>query len=169
MDKAARIRWSLILVALAATVAAIVAPAEEVDDVVAPNTRPAAVTPIATSVAASMLQPFASEAEADPFAPRGWTAPLVEVSLPPTAAVAAATAAPEVPQAPPLPYKFIGRFSDGAGGYVYLADGEVAHAVRTGDVVASTYKVVSIQPRQMVFEHLPTGTKQDFSLPDPDQ
>ena len=177
MDKAARLRWTVILLALAATIAAIVVPAGEMDDVVAPQATPRdtvrARAPAAVSLAAAgvnmMPQPFASEAETDPFEPRDWTPPPEPPPVQATPVAPAAPPVPEPPQAPPLPYKFVGRFSDDGGGYVYLANGETAHAVRAGDVIAGTHKVISIQARQIIFEHLPTGIKQEFSLPDPDQ
>lgn len=174
MLNAAQIRWTILICALAATVAAIVAPAgESLADADAPPARTRTMARAdAKAPAITMLQPFESEAETDPFALRGWTPPPVEeqkVAAPIQAPAAPASVVEQAPVAPPLPFRYMGRFSDDSGGYVYLAQGEQTHAVRVGDVILGMHKVISVSSNKIRFEYLPTGSQQELQLPDPEQ
>ncbi|PHV07024.1 secretion system X translation initiation factor [Janthinobacterium sp. BJB412] len=123
--------------------------------------RPSEVASFAEVLAAEP----ASVPDDDPFAPRGWQAP------PPPAPPASSAPAPVAtldltpPGPPPLPFRFVGRMSDGAELLVYLARGEQAYAARPGEVLDGTYKVAAIGPAQIEFEHIPTGAKQSLAFP----
>ena len=168
VDKAARIRWTVLLSALGATLAAMFYPVDEPQSAPVPMARvpapkPAAIAPAPPALAAhGVWEPLLE----DPFAPRRWDAP------PPPPPPVVATAAPVVtevvvapPGPPPLPFQFVGQMNDSADQVVYLARGEQALLARTGVTLEGTYKVLAITAVQIEFEHLPTGQKQALVFP----
>lgn len=168
MNKAARIRWIILLSALSATVAAIFYPVGAAVETASPVVTPR----VAQLVPAIPRHPVALRGLwepllADPFAPRRWEAPQAPVpapvlqAAPPT--VAEVVVAPPGP--PPLPFRFVGQMSDSAQQVVYLSVGEQALLARAGEVLEGTYKVLAITPLQIEFEHLPTGQKQALVFP----
>lgn len=114
-----------------------------------------------------------TDADADPFAPRGWDAVPVPVAVAPApvavAVIAVPDAPPPAPVAPPLPFSFMGRLSDGANATVYISRGEESWTVKGGETLDGNYKVASVAPQQIVFEYVPTGTQQTLALPEPDK
>jgi hypothetical protein len=172
VDKAARIRWTVLLTALAATIVATFYPLEQ------PPTRVAKPAPVAAR--ASILAPQVGTPAArgvwdpllsDPFAPRRWDAPPVVVAAPvaPPAPPPPPEPALVAPTGPPaLPFQFVGQMSDVGDGkdrVVYLSHGEQALVARVGEVLEGSYQVLDITPLQIEFEHLPTGQKQALALP----
>lgn len=168
MDKAARIRWSILLTALGATLVAMFLPvASPALAPVANAHAPAPKAPISVAVApASAVNGVWEPLLDDPFAPRHWEAPAqsapapVVVAPPPVAEVVVAPPGP-----PPLPFQFVGQMNDSADQVVYLARGEQALLARKGETLEGTYKVLAITPVQIEFEHLPTGQKQALVFP----
>lgn len=169
MNKAARIRWAVLLTALGATVAAIVYPLDEPAASAVPlaavhaSKQPKAAPKPPAVVVRGIWEPLL----ADPFAPRRWEAPappapapVVVAAPPPVAPVVVEPAGP-----PPLPYQFVGQMNDSADQVVYLARGDQALLARTGEVLEGTYKVLAITALQIEFEHLPTGQKQALVFP----
>lgn len=113
-----------------------------------------------------------ANADTDPFAPRGWdavAAPVVVASAPVVPVIVVPVAAPPAPVAPALPFAFMGRMNDGTSNLVYLSRGEESWTVKGGETLDANYKIVSMTPQQIVFEHLPTGTQQTLALPEPDK
>lgn len=166
MLKAQGGRWAVLLLSLAATIAAIVFPLEE--SPVSPSTPArAAAIPVNNepTVAPSELQRDWLAAEDNPFAPRGWSAP----PAPPVPA--RVVAAVMLDQAPPvaapaaLPFRFIGRMSDGNDHVIYLGQGEQLVSARQGDVLDGHYKVVAIRAAQMEFEDTTSGGRHVLPLP----
>jgi hypothetical protein len=109
----------------------------------------------------------------DPFAPRGWLPANVTPAIAPPPPVHVASPAVEpsatvAPVAPALPYSFLGKFDDGGRLVTYLRRGEQTYVVTSGQTLDDTYKVLSVDARQIEFEHLPTGTKQVLSVPPAD-
>lgn len=169
MDSSARRRWAVLLTALALTVAAIFfspAPAEVVE-VSARRVRAPIAVPATQAPPSEIAPVFEEDASADPFEKRGWAEP------PPVAPVAAPapverTVAPVVAEPsgpPPLPYRYVGSFSDDSGAVIYLARGDVAMVARVGETLDGTYKVAALQARSVEFEHISTGTKQSLPIP----
>jgi hypothetical protein len=161
-------RWAVLLAALAGTIVAIFYP---VDDGLVPAPPPPAMIltlkPL-VSVKAGADTVFAEvpELEADPFAPRGWQAPLLPPPPAPSKPLAVVPAGPiEPPGPPPLPFRYVGRMNDSADQVVYLGHGEQALLARPGDVLENTYKVLTINASQIEFEHLPSGQKQLLAIP----
>lgn len=170
MVSSQRRRWAALMTALALTLAAIYfgpAPAEVVEvsarrapDVTAQPTMQAATTEI--------IPVFEEEASADPFEKRGWAEPLpapapVVALAPVERTVVSVVVEPSGP--PPLPYRYVGSFSDDGGAVIYLARGEVAVVARVGETLDGTYKVAALQSRSVEFEHISTGTKQSLPIP----
>lgn len=169
MDKWARVRWALLLTALIATVAAIWMPVSEksVAASSAPALRRPALHPaIPAEDEAGTRTDGGSLGADDPFAPRGWQPPPPPAPAP-VARVEPLTVAPVdlTPQAPVLPFRFVGSMNDSAEHVVYLAHGEQALVARTGEVIEGTYKVLGITQNQIEFEYIPTGVKQALTLP----
>jgi len=169
VDKAARRRWVVLVGALLLTVAAMFFCPQ--DDAVV-EARPNRPTP-ANSIAAVPAPPtgapvFEEEGDANPFERRGWieppvVAPPVAESIPVLAA-AIVQVAPEGP--PPLPFKYVGRFSDDGAGVVYVSRGDAALVARVGDTLEGGYRVTAMDARQVDFEHISSGTRQSLQIPD---
>ena len=168
MDKAARMRWAVLLIALLGTLMAIFYPSDDDTEARGSAVRPRAV-PARLPVASPASDGTIGEETAsdpDPFAPRGWQAP--PPPPPPAAPVAAAALPPapvEPPGPPPLPFKFVGSMTDGADQVVYLGRGDQALVARSGDTLEGAYKVLGISATQIEFEHIPTGQKQVLAFP----
>ena len=84
----------------------------------------------------------------DLFPRQGWTPPAI------------ASAAPEKPTAPPLPFTYAGRYTEGSNIIVYLNEGAKMHKVRLGDTVNATYKIENIAPAAITLTYLPLGLQQ---------
>lgn len=170
MDKAARIRWAVLLSALCATVAAIfypvATPVDKTSAVVRHRTpKLATAAPVPAPVT---MRGLWDPLLADPFAPRKWDAPPpAPVPMPAAPAPAPAVAAVVVPPAgpPALPFQFVGQMTDSTQQVVYLSLGDQALLARVGEVLEGTYKVLAITPVQIEFEHIPTGQKQALVFP----
>jgi len=172
----AKQRWIVYLVALALTLAAVKwaggqdaaeaqAPAADRRDVGAPAARdapaPAARTERVPALQLERLGPRAPVAPAgDPFQARSWAPapdPGAEVRHP----------APR-PQAPPLPFAYMGRMVDDGTTTVFLAKDDRNFVARTGETLDGTYRVEKIDESGMVVTYLPLKIKQTLSFGDTD-
>lgn len=170
MDKAARLRWGILMTALTATIVAILLPGQEHAEREARTESRFAAARTGPLSAASAAQPESDSPDddsfADPFAPRGWQVPPAVVAAPaapPQLSVAPIDLTPPGP--PPLPFRFVGSFADGSEQLVYLARGEQALMAHAGDSLDSTYKVTEISPTKIEFEHIPTSSRQTLVIP----
>jgi hypothetical protein len=150
-----------------------------IDDTAEPDTvqavtRPARAPQAASGVAAPaptaapITAPMPRIGEPRMAQPRG---PLMPVHswLPPPAPppVTAQAAAP--PQAPVLPFRYLGRLDEGDGTpTVFLAEGALArpHVVRAGDRLRD-YEVLAITEQGMNFLYLPLQQKQQLLFGNP--
>ena len=90
----------------------------------------------------------------DIFAVQTW-----HVEPPPTPAAAA------VPQAPPLPFTYLGKLIDRGRVTVYLENGEDRNlAVRQGDVIDGIYRVKRITPDAVTFVYIPMNKQQTLEI-----
>jgi hypothetical protein len=80
-------------------------------------------------------------------------------ALPPPVAVA-----PPRPQAPPLPFKYLGRFSIDSNDSVLVVAGNRVLSVREGDVVEEAYRVERIGDTEIVLNYLPLEERQTLPL-----
>ncbi|MES2130512.1 MAG: hypothetical protein V4463_24835 [Pseudomonadota bacterium] len=164
MDSTARKRWFVLLTLLSTTIVAIFYPVEEAN---MPRARQARVPERAATehVVATVNLPETTDAEVDPFAPRGWQAPPQPPAVAPKANVAIVETPPPPPGPPSLPYQYVGSLNDEGKQVIYLGRGEQALIAHVGDVLDGTYKVLTIDARQIQFEHIPTGQKQSLAFP----
>lgn len=96
------------------------------------------------------------------------SAPLILFSTPPVIAPAVVPPPPPPPpQAPPLPFRVLGRYTDQKGGYVLLANDQRGIAVRLGDVIDGAYEVKAIEGSSMTLIYLPLRQAQilDIGMP----
>ncbi len=90
------------------------------------------------------------------FETKSWAPP------PPPPPAPAATAAP--PQAPPLPFHFIGWLDDGDRLRAFLSEGEKVHTVAEGDPVGQSYRVQRVEPNRITFLYVPMSQMQTLQL-----
>ena len=90
------------------------------------------------------------------FEPRSWAPPPPKSNLPP---------AP--PQAPPLPYTFVGKMVDDGQIIVFLTRQERNYAVRSGDKLDNIYQVDDIKPNVMLLTYLPLNLQQSLTIGSP--
>ena len=76
-------------------------------------------------------------------------------------------AARQPPAAPPLPFRFIGRVYQDGGTQAYVARGAKIIAVRKGDVVDNDYRVEKLGATELVFTHIPSGSRQVMQFTPP--
>lgn len=74
---------------------------------------------------------------------------------------------PPPPQAPPLPFRVLGRYVDQKGTYVLLANDQRGIAVRAGDVIDGLYEIKAIEGASMTLLYLPLRQAQmlDIGMP----
>jgi len=70
------------------------------------------------------------------------------------------------PVAPPLPFKFMGRYVDGGQIMVFLLQGDRSVVTKVGDVIDGIYQVDDINGGAMTFIYLPLEQKQTLALGD---
>jgi hypothetical protein len=71
---------------------------------------------------------------------------------------------PPAPQAPPLPFSYVGKWTEDGRTIVFLARGGNNVAVRGPGKLDDAYAVESIDDKQMVMKYLPLGKPQVLSL-----
>jgi hypothetical protein len=176
MDRSAKRRWAVLIGLLAATIVAAIAPVDTpTNDVVglangishnsigASNRLPAERFP-----KKNLLELY----KGDPFALRPWVelpgvatvvnAPSFEMPSPTSVIV---DLPPAPPTAPPLPYRFAGRFTDGSAQTFYLSRGDQLVIVKNGDTLESEYRIVGADDQRIQFQFLATGEIQSLNLP----
>ena len=93
---------------------------------------------------------------ADIFAVRTWEPP----APPPEVA---ADLPPPVPQAPPVPFRFIGKLEERGKPVVYfLSEGEQILVVSPGDLIKGNYRVGKIEGGELHFLYRPMNLKQSI-------
>ena len=64
------------------------------------------------------------------------------------------------PVAPPMPFTFGGRYTEGNDTMIFLVEGNQIYRVRQGDTVKETYRVDKIEAASISLTYLPLGTAQ---------
>ena len=95
-------------------------------------------------------------ATGDPFESRGWTAPREK----PREVVAE----PEPERAPPLPFKYLGRWSERGRVAVVLGRDARHYIAAVDEVLDGTYRVDAIETNRVVLTYLPLGTRQTLAF-----
>ena len=75
--------------------------------------------------------------------------------------------APPPPQAPPLPFAYLGKLFDAGTTVIFLAKGDRNYVVRSGDTIDGTYRVDEIGERAMMLTYLPLDSKQSLGVGEP--
>lgn len=73
-------------------------------------------------------------------------------------------APPPAPQAPPLPFAFLGKLIDADKVSVFLTSGDRNWVVRSGDTIDGTYRVEAIGERTMTFTYLALDIRQELAI-----
>ena len=100
------------------------------------------------------------EPDGETFGPRSFRPPPPKAAKGTPAAIALAAAPPPLPQAPPLPFAYVGRLVEDRDTTVFLAQGERNLVVKPGEVIDNTYKLEEIGDRTLVLTYLPLSQRQ---------
>lgn len=157
-----------LILGLALAGAAILAflPAREpADEIVTPIRRAKApAVPIATNPAPPPATggeagrpEFTAEAESDLFPPQSFRPP----PPPPPKYV---QPAPPPPMAPPLPYGFIGAWTENGEETVFLSQGDRTLSVRKGMKLAGGWRLDDIQPGSLLFTYEPLNQQNTLRI-----
>src|SRR3954469_12092305 len=92
-----------------------------------------------------------SEPIVDAFEPRSWAPPAPRMK-------------PAPPQAPPLPFTYIGKMMEDGRIVVFLTQGERNFAVRSGDKLDNLYQIDDIKPTTMLLTYLPLNKQQSLAI-----
>lgn len=84
-------------------------------------------------------------------------------SAPPTPAAIAPMPVP-APQAPSLPFRYIGQLTDAQVTTVFLAAPSDNLAVRLGETVLGSYRLDALSPTELTFTYLPLKQQQKLPL-----
>lgn len=76
---------------------------------------------------------------------------LVEVVVPP-------------PEAPPIPFKYLGKYNDQNGLVVFLSHNGKNLIVKSGDIIQQTYRVDEIKPPTLIMTYLPMEIIQTINI-----
>lgn len=100
------------------------------------------------------------EASADAFAPRDWAPP------PPPPPKALPPPPPPPPVAPPLPYRYLGKWLEDGRLVVFLNTGNRSTRVKGGEVLDGQWRVDEITPKFVRFTYLPLTQTTTLSIGD---
>lgn len=78
-----------------------------------------------------------------------------------------APAGPVEPQAPPLPFRYVGAIDDAQGKAVFLLEGAQVRVARQGEEIAGRYRVERITPSAVEFTYLPLKKIQTLNRQNP--
>ena len=108
----------------------------------------------------SIASSTASIAPHPVFVVRDWTPP-----PPPAPKTVLAPPSPLPPQAPALPFRYMGRMQEEGGKtQVYLVNGDVLFTAKVGDTLDGTYMVQKIDRQEMALLYLPLNQTQTLPL-----
>ncbi len=80
------------------------------------------------------------------FVSRSWYVP------PPPPQVMEEEYEPEAPKAPPVPFKYIGRFDEYQ---IYLQEGDKLYTVEVGDTIKGVWRIESDEPNRIELTYIP--------------
>jgi len=103
---------------------------------------------------------LSSGTSADPFAARSFNPQPVQQQ-----AAAQQPQGPSAPEAPPLPFRYIGHLVEDGKTYVFLAHGEEAITTQTGQKLAGNdWRLDKITEQEVVLTYLPLKKKHSIPL-----
>ncbi|MDB5811371.1 MAG: type secretion system, translation initiation factor [Betaproteobacteria bacterium] len=89
----------------------------------------------------------------DAFEPRSWVPPAPRIKM-----------TPAPPQAPPLPFIYVGKMMEDGRIVVFLSSQDRNYAVRSGDRLDGNYQVDDIKPTMMLLTYLPLNLQQSLAI-----
>lgn len=89
-------------------------------------------------------------------------APAIATPMPEPELANVDQAAPK-PQAPPLPFRFIGRIADDTGTKFFLEADDILYAVKVGDVFAEQYQLMRDESGKLSLRYLPLNITQTMT------
>jgi hypothetical protein len=92
----------------------------------------------------------------DLFAPRDWNPPPPPVEVKPAR-----------PEAPPLPYRYLGRWEENGALTLILGHGDLSIPVRSGQILDGQWRVDRISASRIDFTFLPLKTRAHLALEEP--
>ena len=101
------------------------------------------------------------EAKVDAFAVRDWIPP------PPPPPKPAPPPPPPPPTAPPLPYRYLGKWKQDDQLIVFLQIGNQAYAVRGGEILDGQWRVDDVNERSIRFNYVPLGQTASLNIGEP--
>jgi hypothetical protein len=87
---------------------------------------------------------------------------VADLFAPPPAPADGGQPAPRA-SAPPLPFQYLARITDGGNTTIYVMQGEDHYGVKPG-LVINNYRVEKVTETAVTFTYLPLGTRQVLSL-----
>lgn len=152
-----------ILVLVATVVSGRDKPGEE--EVVAPTQRSEPRAPSEEPFASLDLERLRRPAKKgignDVFAPNQPQAPQAS----PAPGPRGAAPPPAVPEAPPLPFRYLGQMVDGGRKLVFLARDNAHYTVQAGQAIGDEYRVEEIASNEITLTWLPAGIRQSLAIP----
>lgn len=73
-------------------------------------------------------------------------------------------AQPSVPLAPPMPFRFLGRYADEGKEAIFLQSNERSIVVRVGDTIDEQYKIESLDDGILTLRYLPLNQVQTLDV-----
>lgn len=108
---------------------------------------------------------LAAAAITDLFAATSWQ-PALRPAAAPLPAARPEAVAPAPAAAPPLPFRFLGRYGDADSHIVMLVKGEQLYLVSVGDTIDDAYRVDRVSGTMVELTYLPLKLKQSLSTGD---
>jgi hypothetical protein len=191
MEPANRRRWVVLLAALGATVAATLYRGEEQLSADTRTQAPVRVDRTRTDIPSDdvakppviaaipeRLQPRQYDTTVDDaFTVKSWAPPPPPPPLPPKFTppkpVAVVPPPPSLPvtlpapTAPPLPYKYLGRYEAQGSVVIFLGKEEHSFAVKPGETLEGNYRLDTFQGNVITFTYLPMQQQQTLPVPQP--
>ena len=126
-------------------------------------TQPASATTSQSPARQNALAPEPRQAldgtTPDLFKTASWFVP-----PPPQRQQSAIAQPPAPPQAPPLPFTFMGRYDDGVKPIYLLTRGDLVVTASVGDKLDGTYQLEALQGDSLVINYLPLNQKQTLDV-----
>ncbi len=101
------------------------------------------------------------EAKVDAFAVRDWTPP------PPPPPKLQPPPPPPPPTAPPLPYRYLGKWKLDGQLIVYLQIGNQAYSVKGGEILDGQWRVDEVNERSIRFTYVPLDQTASLNIGEP--
>lgn len=161
-----RLKAGAIVLALAAGVVLGHAPDDDPVDAVAPSVkasppREVAAPPAPLALTLDTLRRGGAAPVADAFAGRSW----LPRPVPAKAAPVAPPPPPPAPVAPPLPFAYIGQWTEeGQATVYYLERGPKLLAVSAGATIDAEYRLEGASGGELAFTYVPLNTRQTIRI-----